>query len=339
MKEDLAYLSGPQVVGLRRWNQDWLRLSVDLTQDRRAWAAMIRDVMRAKEEAECWTQWFDRDNPSGHGDFETLSELHKENPSKICDHPIEIEVQTTSGVRVGSTNNVIYRLDMRRGFICRNVDQLDGGCADYKVRFLCPLKFCNPKGCWTAWFDRDNPSGHGDFETLLELHKENPSKICDHPIQIEVKTTSGAICRTQWYNHDNPSGTGDFELLEKLRVKNPNEICPFPLDIEVQTVAGNTGFNRGQKCCVRTVRDLPPQMHFLTLRSKRSLETLWLQQGITMLLTDFHCSYDGDKVLFHLSRSDTTIGFICQNADQEGGRCSDYKLRFVCPIDFCNRRG
>uniref|UniRef100_A0A3Q2YXZ4 WxxW domain-containing protein n=1 Tax=Hippocampus comes TaxID=109280 RepID=A0A3Q2YXZ4_HIPCM len=187
---------------------------------------------------------------------------------------------------------------------------------DLFVEIHCHILSLNPcyvhlatQGCWTAWFDRDNPSGHGDFETLLELHKENPSKICDHPIQIEVKTTSGAsvgsthnvihanrdqppngLCAdykssffmTQWYNHDNPSGTGDFELLEKLRVKNPNEICPFPLDIEVQTVAGNTV----------------------------------------------------DPVL-----SDTTIGFICQNADQEGGRCSDYKLRFVCPIDFCNRRG
>lgn len=51
MKEDLAYLSGPQMVCLRWWNQDWLRLSVDLAQDRRAWVAMIRDVVRAKEEA------------------------------------------------------------------------------------------------------------------------------------------------------------------------------------------------------------------------------------------------------------------------------------------------
>jgi hypothetical protein len=24
---------------------------------------------------------------------------------------------------------------------------------------------------WTSWFDRDNPSGYGDYETLIDLRK------------------------------------------------------------------------------------------------------------------------------------------------------------------------
>ena len=51
MKDDLAALSGPQVVGLRRWNRDWLAISGDLAQDQRTWAAIVRDAVLAREEA------------------------------------------------------------------------------------------------------------------------------------------------------------------------------------------------------------------------------------------------------------------------------------------------
>ncbi|KAF3849995.1 hypothetical protein F7725_019714 [Dissostichus mawsoni] len=43
--------------------------------------------------------------------------------------------------------------------------------------------------CWTDWFDRDNPSGSGDWELSSDLRKENPGKICDYPLYIEVVTT------------------------------------------------------------------------------------------------------------------------------------------------------
>ena len=48
IKDDLA---GPQVVGLRRWNRDWLAISSDLVQDWRTWATMVPDVVLAREEA------------------------------------------------------------------------------------------------------------------------------------------------------------------------------------------------------------------------------------------------------------------------------------------------
>ena len=40
-----------------------------------------------------WTNFFDRDNPSGAGDWETLSDLKKQYPGQICDSPIEVEGQ------------------------------------------------------------------------------------------------------------------------------------------------------------------------------------------------------------------------------------------------------
>ena len=52
IKDNLAALSGSQVVGLRWWNRDLLAISCDLAQDRRTWAAMVRDAVLAREEAD-----------------------------------------------------------------------------------------------------------------------------------------------------------------------------------------------------------------------------------------------------------------------------------------------
>lgn len=56
---------------------------------------------------ECWTDWFDQDNPSGTGDWEILSGLRGVYPGKICNNPLQIKVQTTSGLSAAATGNVI----------------------------------------------------------------------------------------------------------------------------------------------------------------------------------------------------------------------------------------
>ncbi|XP_069385004.1 mucin-5AC-like [Paralichthys olivaceus] len=137
----------------------------------------------------CWTAWFDRDNPSGTGDWETLIALRGENPGKICNNPLQIHVQTTSGASVASTGNVIAVSDKNTGFICKNSNQTQGSCKDYRVRFQCPLDFCILPVCWTKWYDRDNPSGTGDWESLSDLRRQDPKGICDRPLYIDVVTT------------------------------------------------------------------------------------------------------------------------------------------------------
>lgn len=57
----------------------------------------------------CWTEWFDRDDPSASGDWETLCRLHKENPGKICPRPAAIEAKTLSGLTVAAAGDVIYK--------------------------------------------------------------------------------------------------------------------------------------------------------------------------------------------------------------------------------------
>lgn len=58
---------------------------------------------------ECWTDWFDRDDPTGTGDWETLYNLRLENPGKICDKPVDIEARTLSGLTVAAAGDVIYK--------------------------------------------------------------------------------------------------------------------------------------------------------------------------------------------------------------------------------------
>ncbi|XP_051792632.1 uncharacterized protein si:dkey-205h13.2 isoform X1 [Acanthochromis polyacanthus] len=91
----------------------------------------------------CWTVWFDRDNPSGKGDWETLSDLRKENPGMICDKPLNIEAQTLSGLSVGAAGDKIFRYDVVSGFVCVNNQQPGMRmCNDYRVRFYCDPYFC-----------------------------------------------------------------------------------------------------------------------------------------------------------------------------------------------------
>jgi len=45
--------------------------------------------------------------------------------------------------------------------------------------------------CRTPWFDRDNPGGVGDYETLLLTLVTYPHQACAQPIAIEVTTISG----------------------------------------------------------------------------------------------------------------------------------------------------
>ncbi|XP_068578556.1 cartilage intermediate layer protein 1-like [Cebidichthys violaceus] len=86
----------------------------------------------------CWTGWFDRDNPSGTGDWELLSNLRTDYPGQICKRPWRIEAVTTdTNTPATQTGDVIHIYNSNQGFVCRNTDQKSGMCRDYKVRFVC----------------------------------------------------------------------------------------------------------------------------------------------------------------------------------------------------------
>lgn len=133
----------------------------------------------------CWTEWVDRDDPSGTGDWELLKQLIEKYPGKICPEPADIEAKTKSGQTPAETGDTV-QMDKDFGFVCKNADQKFKKCSDYRVRFSCPPEFCAEEVCWTSWFDRDNPSGTGDWEDMKNLQIQYPGKICNKPKYIEA---------------------------------------------------------------------------------------------------------------------------------------------------------
>ncbi len=47
IKADLESISGPRVFGHARWKKEWVKVSSELAQDRRAWNASVRSVVNA----------------------------------------------------------------------------------------------------------------------------------------------------------------------------------------------------------------------------------------------------------------------------------------------------
>ncbi|KAK5916134.1 hypothetical protein CesoFtcFv8_001661 [Champsocephalus esox] len=88
------------------------------------------------QEAE-WTEWFDRDDERGSGDWEKVSDLHEAHPDKLCSNPLDIQAETLDGIAANQTGDVIHKNDKDYGFICLNKDQTHGLCRNYRVRFLC----------------------------------------------------------------------------------------------------------------------------------------------------------------------------------------------------------
>ncbi|KAK3515248.1 hypothetical protein QTP70_012836 [Hemibagrus guttatus] len=171
---------------------------------------MVTSPRRLVSEIQFFTRWFNRDNPGGFGDHETLDRLRVEYPGEICSNPISIEAQTVSGVPAWQTGQVFVYYNMVHGFACVNHQQVNRTCLNYKM--LCVILFASgalaaieerrieavevppcPRLCYTQWFDRDDPSGYGDYETLLNLRAENPGKICDHPYSIQAQTLTGVF--------------------------------------------------------------------------------------------------------------------------------------------------
>uniref|UniRef100_A0AAX7V7N2 hyaluronoglucosaminidase n=1 Tax=Astatotilapia calliptera TaxID=8154 RepID=A0AAX7V7N2_ASTCA len=88
------------------------------------------------QEAE-WSNWFDRDDERGSGDWEKLSDLHKAYPDRLCSSPLDIQAETHDGIPSNQTGDVIHKKHKDYGFVCLNKDQTHGLCHNYRVRFLC----------------------------------------------------------------------------------------------------------------------------------------------------------------------------------------------------------
>jgi hypothetical protein len=83
-----------------------------------------------------WTQWFDRDDPSGSGDYELLSNIRSAYPD-VCENPAGVECRATLTKADSSKTGEVVTCSKESGFSCVNANQPDGICRDYEVRFYC----------------------------------------------------------------------------------------------------------------------------------------------------------------------------------------------------------
>lgn len=80
------------------------------------------------------TEWLDRDNPSGTGDWKTRADFPA---GSVCANPIGIQARIVgSRIPYQNTGETLI-VSPQQGLICRNDAQPDGSCQDYEVRFFC----------------------------------------------------------------------------------------------------------------------------------------------------------------------------------------------------------
>ena len=168
-----------------------------------------------------WTEWFDRDNPSGTGDWENLVNFN------VCSGQSIIDVQARridNGLPAEYAGQIFIAYDTTVGFICRNDDQR---CSDYEVQFKC-------QSYWTEWFDRDDPSGTGDWENLVNFNVcsgQTPTGITARRISdklpaeytgqtlLSYSPGTGLVCK----NDDNNQNCFDYEVRFKCGSPRKNQ--------------------------------------------------------------------------------------------------------------------
>uniref|UniRef100_A0A3B3XEF5 WxxW domain-containing protein n=1 Tax=Poecilia mexicana TaxID=48701 RepID=A0A3B3XEF5_9TELE len=103
-----------------------------------------------------------------------LSSLRREDPGKICPQPDQYGGQDSVWAYAEDTGEKIYEYDTTSGYFCRKRDQRDR------------------KLCW--WYNRDCPSGSGDWEHLSALRKEKPGgDLCADLVYVEAFTVEDDI--------------------------------------------------------------------------------------------------------------------------------------------------
>src|SRR3954447_9104316 len=83
-----------------------------------------------------WSPWFNRDHPSGAGDYELSPDLIES--KQVCPHPLMVECRTVEDDVDWRDSHSVYHCDLSRGGYCVNKEQAPGHkCEDFKVRYLC----------------------------------------------------------------------------------------------------------------------------------------------------------------------------------------------------------
>lgn len=142
-----------------------------------------------------WTQWYDRDDPTGMGDYEDLASIRQRHFGVICKRPSVIDGRLLNGQH-WATSGELLTVSATTGLTCVNAHQPDGkSCSDYKVRFCCDPTYSSRPTCyfgtWTQWFNHDDPREEGDYEDLASIRKRYPGMACASPSGVDGRLLNG----------------------------------------------------------------------------------------------------------------------------------------------------
>jgi len=85
-----------------------------------------------------WSNWYDRDDTSGNGDYEMLVDQNAIERPCGKDEPIAAECQTVGGLDHALTGLTFVVPCGVTGIACRNSDNPPNGCQDMRIRYRCP---------------------------------------------------------------------------------------------------------------------------------------------------------------------------------------------------------
>ncbi|XP_039268445.2 mucin-5AC-like [Styela clava] len=275
-----------------------------------------------------WSPFYDRDDPSATGDWETLHDLRKKHPA-LCSKPSAIDARLLNGdpYQLGGDH---VDISPTKGLVCENKKQKDHKCDDYKVRFCCHFKEPSCKGEWTQWFDRDNPSGKGDYETLSDLITESKggSKyyICHKPIGIDARALNPH--RPWQAAYENVHISADKGLY-CVNNEQSDKKCE---DYKVRF------------CCAP--KPPPPKCYWTSYMSSdlptgkgdyETIENLRKHYKFCSHPLKIHARVVGKKIDARYTKNkftyyDVKKGFVCENYKQPYGAppCYNYEVKFYC---------
>jgi hypothetical protein len=147
------------------------------------------------------TPWFNRDLPSGVGDYETTRDLL----TVQCRFTANPQLSITEGSPAG------YHCNIKEGGWCKNNTPAGLACRDMQVQY-------SWAGGATPWLNRDLPSGVGDYETIKDQLKVACRFKANPQTAITEGSPAGYHCNIPdggWCKNNDPAGLGckDMEVM------------------------------------------------------------------------------------------------------------------------------
>ncbi len=167
--------------------------------------------------------WISTDRPDANGDYENLRRLRTHYPEYSCDNPgliLAKEKKTSNYFLTMDTYpnlGVLSVFNAQQGLVCLNLDQPNGVCQDYEVRYRCDETRIGGSVYWTDWMNNATPNATGDHE---RLQANRHFCLAGDPIGIEARVRGSS-----WNFRGPPQKLSLFSAARGLNCLNSDTRC------------------------------------------------------------------------------------------------------------------